>query len=126
VETVQKHFPKLKIFARAVGRVHAYEYQKRGVLTFYRETVGSSLELGVDVLREFGMPETQARRAALIFKQHDEESVRQLAQYWEDDDAYFKNARQHIEAFERMFASDAARSPAGAEQSPQSIVPGEA
>jgi hypothetical protein len=33
--------------------------------------------------------------------------VRELAQFWEDDDAYFKNARQHIEAFERMFASDA-------------------
>lgn len=109
VEMVQKHFPQLKIYARAVGRVHAYEFQKRGVLSFYRETLGSSLDLGVDVLREFGLSPHQARRAALLFKRHDEESVRQLAQFWEDDEAYFKNARLHIEAFERMFASDAAR-----------------
>lgn len=107
LETVQKHFPHLKVFARAVGRVHAYEYQKRGILTFYRETLGSSLDLGVDVMQTLGMKRMHARRAALLFKKHDERSVRELAQYWEDDDAYFKNARQHIEAFERMFASDA-------------------
>ena len=108
-ETVQKHFPHLKIYARAVGRVHAYEYQKRGIRHFYRETLGTSLDLGVDVLRELGYRRSQATRAALLFKRHDEQSVRELAQFWEDDDAYFKNARQHIEAFEQMFASDAAR-----------------
>lgn len=109
VETVQKHFPHLKIFARAVGRVHAYEYQKRGIQSFYRETLGSSLDLGIDVLRELGLRRSQAVRAATLFKRHDEQSVRELAQFWDDDDAYFKNARQHIEAFEQMFASDAAR-----------------
>lgn len=107
LETVQMHFPHLKIFARAVGRVHAYEYQKRGLQSFYRETVGSSLELGVDVMRALGMRQLPSLRAALMFKRHDEQSVRELAQFWEDDDAYFKNARQHIEAFEQMFASDA-------------------
>ncbi|MBL9188541.1 MAG: cation:proton antiporter [Opitutaceae bacterium] len=106
-ETVQKHFPHLKIFARAVGRVHAYEYQKRGILTFYRETLGSSLDLGVDVLRALGMGAHQAHRAAQLFKRHDVQSVRELAQFWEDDDTYIKNARDHIEAFERMFQSDA-------------------
>ncbi|MEO7598614.1 MAG: monovalent cation:proton antiporter-2 (CPA2) family protein, partial [Opitutus sp.] len=104
VELVQKNFPKLKIFARAVGRVHAYEFQKRGVMTFYRETLGSSLDLGVDVLRDLGMPLQQAERAAQIFKKHDEQSVRELAKFWEDDETYFKNARQNIEAFEQMFA----------------------
>ena len=118
VELVQHHFPALKIFARAVGRVHAYEFQKRGVMTFYRETLGSSLDLGVDVLRELGMPEDQARRAAVLFKRHDEQSVRELAQYWEDDDAYLKNARLDIEAFEQMFASDRARTAGGMTPAP--------
>jgi voltage-gated potassium channel Kch len=106
-ETVQKHFPNLTIYTRAVGRVHAYEFQKRGVLNFYRETLGSSLDLGVDAMVALGVPAEQARRAAQLFKEHDERSVRELAQFWEDDEAYFKNARLHIEAFERMFASDA-------------------
>ena len=106
VETVKKHFPNLKIFARATGRVHAYEFQKRGVQHFYRETVGSSLDLGTDVMLSLGIPEEQARRAAHLFKQHDENGLRDLAQFWDDDEAYFKNARLQIEAFERMFASD--------------------
>jgi len=55
VDIIQKHFPHLKIFARATGRLHAYEFQKRGVMTFYRETLGSSLDLGIDVLRALGM-----------------------------------------------------------------------
>jgi voltage-gated potassium channel Kch len=116
VELVQKNFPNLKIFVRAAGRVHAYEFQKRGVMTFYRETLGSSLDLGIDVLQELGMPEADARRAAKIFKTHDEKSVRDLAQFWEDDDAYFKNARQNIEAFEQMFASDMKRGQLGDSQ----------
>jgi voltage-gated potassium channel Kch len=105
-DIVQSHFPNLQIFARAVGRVHAHEYLKRGILSFYRETVGSSLDLGVDVMTTLGFTKAQAQRAAQMFKEHDERSVRELAQFWEDDDAYFKNARQHIEAFEQMFASD--------------------
>jgi voltage-gated potassium channel Kch len=118
-EIVQKHFPHLQIFARAVGRMHAHEYLKRGILSFYRETVGSSLDLGVDVMTALGFPKEQARRAAQMFKEHDERSVRELAQYWEDDDAYFKNARLHIEAFEQMFASDLRR----AEVAPPAAAP---
>jgi monovalent cation:proton antiporter-2 (CPA2) family protein len=125
VETVQRHFPHLRIFARASGRVHAYEFQKRGVQTFYRETLGSSLDLGVDVMRALGMRAHQAHRAARLFKSHDERSVRELAQYWEDDDAYFSHARQHIAAFERMFASDASGRPAEADRGWEPMPPGD-
>jgi hypothetical protein len=85
------------------------------VQTFYRETLGSSLDLGVDVLRTLGFRGHQALRAARTFKQHDEASIRELAEFWEDDDKYFSEARKRIEAFDKMFASDAAtgRSAAG-------------
>jgi monovalent cation:proton antiporter-2 (CPA2) family protein len=127
--TVLKNFPHLKIFARAVGRVHAYEFQKLGVQSFYRETLGTSLDLGVDAMVALGVPAAQARRAADLFKEHDDRAVRDLAQYWEDDEAYFKNARLHIEAFERMFASDAASPPSSPvasadEKRPAAVRPG--
>jgi monovalent cation:proton antiporter-2 (CPA2) family protein len=77
-ELVQKHFPNLQIYAWAAGRVHAYEFQKRGVMNYYRETLGSSLDMGADVLVALGMPAHQARRAALVFKKHDEASTVQL------------------------------------------------
>lgn len=83
--------------------------------TFYRETLGSSLDLGVDVLRTLGFRGHQALRAARTFKQHNEASIRELAEFWEDDDKYFSEARKRMEAFDKMFASDAAtgRSAAG-------------
>ncbi len=126
VDTVQKHFPHLKIFARASGRVHSYEFQKRGVLTFYRETLGSSLDLGVAVLRTLGFRAHQAHRAAQLFKEHDEKSVRELAQFWEDDAVYFNEARRHIEAFDRMFASDAAGRRSAADRGWEPMPPGDA
>ncbi len=126
LELVQRHFPHLKIYARASGRVHAYEYQRRGLQTFYRETLGSSLDLGTDVLRALGLPSHQAHRAAMLFKRHDEQSVRELAQFWEDDEAYFKNARQHIEAFEQMFASDATGTDGASDRGWDPMPPGDA
>ena len=125
-DTAQKHFPNLKIFARASGRVHAYEYQKRGILTFYRETLGSSLDLGVDVLRSLGFRAHQAHRAAQLFKRHDEQAVRDLAKYWDDDDAYFSEARRHIEAFDRMFVSDAASHHSEADRGWEPMPPSDA
>ncbi len=124
-ETVRKHFPQLKIFARASGRVHAYEFQKRGITTFYRETLGSSLDLGVDVLRALGFRAHQAHRAAQLFKTHDEMAVRDLAQHWENDAVYFNEARRHIEAFDRMFANDAAETRARADRGWEPIPPGD-
>jgi hypothetical protein len=76
-------------------------------------------------MRALGMRAHQAHRAARLFKIHDERSVRELAQYWEDDDAYFSHARQHIAAFERMFASDATGRPAEADRGWEPMPPGD-
>lgn len=105
-DTARKNFPHLRIFARASGRVHAYEYQKRGHQGFYRETLDSSLHLGRDLMQHLGFRAYQAKRAAQIFRTYDERSMRELAEFWEDDDTYFNTARQHMEAFEQMFLSD--------------------
>ncbi len=51
VDIVQKHFPNLKILARAKGRDHAYRLLRHGVEHIYRETLGSSLDLSVAALR---------------------------------------------------------------------------
>jgi voltage-gated potassium channel Kch len=40
IDLVQKHFPHLKILARAIDRVHAYEMIRRKVAIIERETFG--------------------------------------------------------------------------------------
>jgi monovalent cation:proton antiporter-2 (CPA2) family protein len=106
IETIQREFPRLKILARATSRQHAYEILRLGVDQVYRETLGSALDLSVDALRELGMDERRARRAAEIFRKHDEASVREMAKIPDDDEAYVSIARKHIENLERALASD--------------------
>jgi voltage-gated potassium channel Kch len=97
----------LKILARATSRQHAYEILRLGVDQVYRETLGSALDLSVDALRDLGMDERRARRAAEIFRKHDEASVREMARLPDDDEDYISIARNHIENLERALASDA-------------------
>ena len=107
VDLVQANFPKLRILARATSRQHAYELLRKGVTDVYRETFGSAVDLSVHALGMLGLDGERARRAAQIFREHDEASVREMAQVQNDDDAaYVSLARLHIENLERALASD--------------------
>ncbi len=106
VETVQKHFPKLRILARASSRQHAYELLNAGVHDVYRETFGSALDLSVDALRALGTSIERAQRAAQLFREYDEASVRDMARFLGDENAYSSRARQHIQNLERVLQTD--------------------
>jgi monovalent cation:proton antiporter-2 (CPA2) family protein len=106
IGTIQREFPKLKILARATSRQHAYEILRLGVNQVYRETLGSALDLSIDALQELGMGERRAQRVAEIFREHDEASVREMANLRDDDEDYVSIARKHIENLERALQSD--------------------
>jgi monovalent cation:proton antiporter-2 (CPA2) family protein len=106
VEAVKRNFPHLQILARARGRDHAYELLDAGVTHVHRETLDSSLSLAVDALRLLGFRAYQARRAARIFRRHDEESVRELAAMRHDRRQYLSIARKRIRDLEEMLRAD--------------------
>ncbi len=106
VETVQKHFPHLRIFARASSRQHAYQLLRLGVDDVYRETLGSSLELGIAALCALGISHASARRSARLFHKLDEASVRAMATVNQEADEYTSLGRQHIENLERVLQAD--------------------
>jgi CPA2 family monovalent cation:H+ antiporter-2 len=54
VEKVKKHFPHLKILARARNRSDAFDLYDMGIGNFYRENLYSAVHLGVDALVETG------------------------------------------------------------------------
>jgi Kef-type K+ transport system membrane component KefB/Trk K+ transport system NAD-binding subunit len=103
VDTVQKHFPNLKILARALGRDHAYRLLRHGVKHIYRETLGSSLDLSVAALRMLGVRAYEAQRAAKAFREYDEETVRELAQYSENESQLIAQARERIRSLDELF-----------------------
>jgi monovalent cation:proton antiporter-2 (CPA2) family protein len=106
---VQKEFPGLQILARANSRQHAYELMAHGIDRVYRETVGTSLDLGEDALRFLGLQASDAQRVTRLFKEHDAASVRELAKYWGDEQRYVSIARQHIENLENVLRRDKER-----------------
>jgi voltage-gated potassium channel Kch len=106
VRTAQKEFPHLRILSRAHGRPHAYELVNLGIENIYRETLDTSLRVGLDVLCVLGFRRHQALRAARKFRRHDEASVRELAGMSDDRRAYVVRAREIIRDIEQMIRSE--------------------
>ena len=106
VQTARKHFPHLEILARAGGRYQAYELAEGGLGHIYRDTLDSSLRLGIDALRMLGVRAYHAHRSARTFRRHDEQSVRDLAAMRHDRKAYINTARQRIGDLETLLLSE--------------------
>lgn len=108
VRMARKHFPHLRILARAGQRTDVYELAEAGVPMddVYRETLDTSLQIGVDALRHLGFRGHQALRAARTFRCHDEAALRQLRDLRGDHKAYVSAARELIESLESTMQSD--------------------
>jgi CPA2 family monovalent cation:H+ antiporter-2 len=77
-----------------------------GVEHVYRETLDTSLRMGVDALRLVGLRTYHAHRAARKFRMHDEASVRDLAAMRHDRESYINLARERIRDLEELLLSD--------------------
>jgi len=101
VATVRQHFPQLRILSRAHTRQEAYDLLGAGVDDVYRESLDTSLRMGVDALRLLGRRATQAHHAARTFRRHDERAVRVQAGI-ADDGEYRDSASKAIRALEEL------------------------
>jgi glutathione-regulated potassium-efflux system ancillary protein KefC/glutathione-regulated potassium-efflux system protein KefB len=106
-ETAKKHFPNLRIYARARNRFHAYRLMDIGVDYLIRETYVSSLELTQQVLRGLGLTEWEAQDAVATFRSHDEQFlVRQHAIY-HDETQLIQSSKEAVQELESLLQSDA-------------------
>jgi monovalent cation:proton antiporter-2 (CPA2) family protein len=110
-ETVRKHFPHLKIFARSFDRVHAYDLLNAGVSQVYREVLASSVDMGEDVLVALGMHPFEAHRTARTFKSHDEKLMRETAKHRGDMETVIDMTRRGRAELTRILAGDRVASP---------------
>lgn len=79
IKLAKKHFPHLKIFVRARNRLDAFDFLDNDVDNIYRETLGTAVDMGVDILQAVGMRKYAARRIANRFENIDKQSTRRLA-----------------------------------------------
>ena len=105
IETIKKHFPDLRMFVRAKNRYDAYDLMNAGMLHVYRETLDTSLRLGVDVMKILGHNEQAAQEAAKKFLIYDEANLKNLSAI-RDTEEYIVTARSYIEELDKMLRAD--------------------
>jgi glutathione-regulated potassium-efflux system protein KefB len=107
-QTVIKHFPHLKIYARARNRQHAYRLMDLGITLMQRETLLSALDLARDMLMGLGMPRAEAERTMRTFRDHDERRLFEHHTHHNDQQKLIALAKEGNKELEEMFERDAA------------------
>lgn len=79
LEYAREKFPQLKVFVRAKNRLDAYDFISNGVDNIYRETLGTAVNMAVDILTANGMRAYAARRLGQRFMLIDKAVTRRLA-----------------------------------------------
>ncbi|ANO51384.1 monovalent cation:proton antiporter-2 (CPA2) family protein [Woeseia oceani] len=103
---VRRHFPHLKIYARARNRPHAYQLMDLGIEVIRRETFLSALDLTVEVLKGLGESDAAARDAVNKFKEHDEQRLHEHRESHNDEQKMQSLAKTAAKELEEMFQRD--------------------
>src|SRR6056297_1160297 len=103
-ELVKRHFPEVRIHARARNRQHALELMALGVDFVIRESWLSSLELARESLRAVGVrnPSQYVDR----FREHDEATLTEQVQHKDDEEQLVKIDRRSREQLSDLFEDD--------------------
>lgn len=106
-EMIREKYSKIKIFVRARNRVDAYYYLNHGIENIYRETLGTAVDMAIDLLHETGMRKYAARRLGKRFMAIDKASIQKLARMSEegDEEAMF-STRELLQREEELLAYD--------------------
>ena len=107
---VRRLFPHLRIIARARNRQHAFRLMD---LTsdpddVVRETFYSSLKMAALTLKALGTGEEEAHASVELFREHDEQLLRDQHLVYDDDVALRQTTREAYEELQGLFEADIA------------------
>jgi glutathione-regulated potassium-efflux system ancillary protein KefC/glutathione-regulated potassium-efflux system protein KefB len=108
-ELIGKHFPHLKIFARARNRQHAFRLMDLEVRYTIRETLASSLEMSEKVLETLGLSKSAALETVRRFRAHDEATMAKQQAVKDDESKFLQTTRESAEQLLHLFETDAAQ-----------------
>jgi len=106
VRTAKKHFPNLKIIARAKGWKDSYELIEMGVKFPYREFMDTSLRMAADALCHLGHRRHEVFRSMKTFRKHDDEILHELAEMRHDNTALLSRAKERIQSLEKSMLQE--------------------
>ena len=107
VKICKKHYPDLKIYARAVGRLEAHELNRMGVDVFVRETFHSAMHMSKRVMTALGRSEEEALHILNIFKKFDQKHIYDMADFDGDEKAFISYTQKNKAELEKVLHFDA-------------------
>lgn len=105
-ETVSRHFPQLKIIARARNRRHEYHLMDLGITHIWRETLLSSLALSERVLCELGFDGDEVSHIIASFRDSDVRLIREQHAVHHDEEQLIQSTRDTARELESLLRSD--------------------
>jgi voltage-gated potassium channel Kch len=105
-ELLRKHYPHLKIMARARNRQHALRLMDAGVRYQIRETYRSSLDLAQHTLEALGLSRAEALESIRRFDAHDEKTLQLQRALRDDEQKLIQSAQQAARELEQLFEAD--------------------
>ncbi|MGN6520906.1 MAG: monovalent cation:proton antiporter-2 (CPA2) family protein [Dokdonella sp.] len=103
---LKRHFPHLKVFARARNRQHVFKLMDLGVDSIVRETFFSSLEISRGVFMALGYDEASANDYVRRFREHDERVLASQYPVYDDEAALLQSAQEARDDLMRLFQAD--------------------
>ena len=104
VRLLRRRYPAARVLARAHDRMHAWQLMDCGA-TPIRETFGSALDTGLEVMKELGMSESAAQHSVQIFREHDERILEAQHLIYDDEEALRQSAQDSRNELEQLFAA---------------------
>ncbi|MEP7098619.1 MAG: NAD-binding protein, partial [Dokdonella sp.] len=105
---LKRHFPHLKVYARARNRQHVFKLMDLSIGTIVRDTFYSSLEIARHVFEGLGYDKETAADYVRRFAKHDERVLEHQYPVYDDEAALLQSARESREDLERLFRADVA------------------
>jgi CPA2 family monovalent cation:H+ antiporter-2 len=112
VEFVSHNFPHVTILARAFDVRHLYLLKKAGAHIVLREMFDTSLQLGMEALKQIGTHPYKVHKMAQAFRIHDLEGLEKLYELWDQDidlarnRAYLRQFVEHGESLKEIMEED--------------------
>ena len=126
IDTVQAHFPQLKIAARARNVGHSYQLLDRGITMMEREMFDASLMTGRAVLQSLGWSDADAEHARQQFREANQRLLHATHPHYKDRAQLIAVAKAGRQQFMDQMAREraerqqqaASRPPAAGEDAP--------
>jgi glutathione-regulated potassium-efflux system protein KefB len=103
---LKRHFPHLRVFARARNRQHVFRLMDLNIEGIVRDTFFSSLEIARHVLEALGYDEKTADEHLRRFREHDERVLASQYPVYDDETALLQTTKEARADLQRLFEVD--------------------